>query len=53
MIYLIMDEAKYLHTLQFAYCSPGGLAMKEEACCPWGVDELCWPGERVQPSTAV
>lgn len=38
MIYLIMDEAKYLHTLQFTYCSPGGLAMTKEACSPWGVD---------------
>lgn len=36
MIYLIMDEAKYLHTLPFTCCSRGSLAMTEEGCGPGG-----------------
>lgn len=37
VIYLILDGAKYLHTLQVTSCSPGGLAMTEDARPqPWG-----------------
>jgi hypothetical protein len=34
MIYLIMEEAKYLHTLPLTSCSPDGLAMTEKAGHP-------------------
>lgn len=36
MIYLIVDEAKYLHTLPFTCCSRGSSAMTEEGCGPGG-----------------
>ena len=49
MIYLILDETKYLPIVPFTYHSLGGLAMTAEGCGPEGVGMSEPACEQVQP----